>query len=67
MGASGTAENEQEGEEYQTMEDPGYQDIRAETSLHYQLRKECFEKAQEAHSRGLKQVASFYSQQVRKL
>ena len=59
-----TSADEEDVEEYQTMDDPGYQDFRAETSIHYQLRKECFQKAQEAFRRGLRQVAAFYSQQV---
>ena len=62
--AAVTSVDEEDVEEYQTMDDPGYQDFRAETSIHYQLRKECFQKAQEAFRRGLRQVATFYSQQV---
>ena len=62
--AAVTCADEEDVEEYQTMDDPGYQDFRAETSIHYQLRKECFQKAQEAFRRGLRQVAAFYSQQV---
>ena len=31
--------------------------------MHYQARAEAFRKAQEAYRRGLKAVASFYSQQ----
>ncbi|XP_064636419.1 uncharacterized protein LOC135493227 [Lineus longissimus] len=49
--------------DYQTFEDPDYQDYRAEATLHYNIRCECFQKAQEAHRRGKKQVATFYSQQ----
>ena len=59
--AAVTCADEEDVEEYQTMDDPGYQDFRAETSIHYQLRKECFQKAQEAFRRGLRQVAAFYS------
>ena len=49
--------------EFQTYTDPDYQDFRAEATMHYNLRHECFQKAQEAHRRGMKDVASFYSQQ----
>ncbi len=48
---------------YQTLEDPNYQDYRAEASMHYKLRHECFQKAQEAYRRGMKGAAAFYSQQ----
>lgn len=64
MTAAAAPVEEEDEADYQTMDDPGYQDFRAETSIHYKLRAECFRKAQEAFSRGLKQVASFYSRQV---
>ena len=64
MAAAAAPVEEEDEADYQTMDDPGYQDFRAETSIHYKLRAECFRKAQEAFSRGLKQVASFYSRQV---
>lgn len=60
----GTEEGADERDGYQALDDPQYQDIRAEASTHYRLRHECFQKAQEAYKRGLKAVASFYSQQV---
>ncbi|XP_076117136.1 uncharacterized protein LOC143084941 isoform X2 [Mytilus galloprovincialis] len=40
-----------------------YEEFRGEANLHYRLRHECFQKAQEAHRRGMRQVASFYSNQ----
>ncbi|CAG2187103.1 N4BP2 [Mytilus edulis] len=40
-----------------------YEEFRGEANLHYRLRHECFQKAQEAHRRGMRQVASFYSEQ----
>lgn len=43
--------------------DAGFEDYRGEATLHHKLRQECFQKAQEAYRKGLKQVASFYSQQ----
>ena len=64
LAAAMVSAQEEDEADYQTMDDPGYQDFRAETSIHYKLRAECFQKAQEAFRRGLKQVASFYSQQV---
>lgn len=45
------------------VQEPTYDDLRAEGSLHYQLRKECFAKAQNAYGKGLMSAASFYSQQ----
>ncbi|WAQ99673.1 N42L2-like protein [Mya arenaria] len=51
------------GRDFQDGQEPEYEDFRGEANLHYRLRHECFQKAREAHSRGLKQVASFYSQQ----
>lgn len=50
--------------EFQSSENPEYEDIRGEANLHYRLRHECFQKAQEAYRRGMKQVANFYSNQV---
>ena len=49
--------------EYQAMDDPDYHDYRAEASMHYRLRQELFQKAQEAYRHGMRNVASFYSQQ----
>ncbi|XP_013787290.1 NEDD4-binding protein 2-like, partial [Limulus polyphemus] len=40
-----------------------FKDLRAEANLHQHLRNECFQKAREAYRRGMKAVASFYSQQ----
>ena len=50
--------------DYQDGVDPDYEDYRGEANLHIRMRHECFQKAQEAFRQGLKQVASFYSQQV---
>ena len=50
--------------DYQDGAEPEYEDYRGEANLHYRLRHECFQKAREAYRRGLKQVATFYSQQV---
>jgi hypothetical protein len=50
--------------EFQSAENPDYEDIRGEANLHYRLRHDCFQKAQEAYRRGMKQVAQFYSNQV---
>ena len=41
-----------------------YEDYRGEANVHLRLRHECFQKAQEAYRRGLKQLAGYYSQQV---
>ena len=40
-----------------------YSDFRAEASTHYKQRQECFDKAAAAYKSGMKDVASFYSQQ----
>ncbi|XP_067663295.1 NEDD4-binding protein 2-like [Haliotis asinina] len=40
-----------------------YDNIRGEANIHHNMRNECFQKAQEAFRRGMKDVASFYSQQ----
>lgn len=60
---SGSAAEEADSDGYQAIKDPDYADYRAEASLHYRLRQECFAKAQKAHCRGHKSVAVFYSQQ----
>ncbi|XP_069681044.1 NEDD4-binding protein 2-like isoform X2 [Periplaneta americana] len=44
----------------QAMNDANH--YRAEASRHYQLRNECFHKAQDAYRKGLTSVASYYSQ-----
>lgn len=49
--------------DYQDGAEPEYEDYRGEANIHFRLRHECFQKAREAYRRGLKQVASFYSQQ----
>ncbi|CAH1778267.1 unnamed protein product, partial [Owenia fusiformis] len=48
---------------YQSIENPEYFDYRGEAVMHYRRRAECFEKAKEAYKRGMRQVASYYSQQ----
>ncbi|XP_069130477.1 serine-rich adhesin for platelets-like isoform X2 [Argopecten irradians] len=53
----------EETETFQEHEDPDYDDFRAEANIHYRLRHECFQKAQEAYRRGMRDVASFYSKQ----
>lgn len=50
-------------EDYDDIVDAGFEDYRGEATLHHKLRQECFQKAQEAYRKGLKQVASFYSNQ----
>ena len=50
--------------DYQEKNSPEYEDFRGEANVHYRLRMECFQKAQDAHSRGMREVAAFYSQQV---
>ncbi|KAJ8298330.1 hypothetical protein KUTeg_024861 [Tegillarca granosa] len=40
------------------------EEFRGEANIHYRLRHECFQKAQEAFSKGMKQVAVFYSEQT---
>ncbi|KAL3879118.1 hypothetical protein ACJMK2_031430 [Sinanodonta woodiana] len=49
--------------DFQEPEGTDYEDYRGEAHIHFRLRHECFQKAQEAYKRGMKQVASFYSQQ----
>ncbi|XP_060065179.1 uncharacterized protein LOC132545513 [Ylistrum balloti] len=53
----------EERKTYQEHEDPDYDDFRAEANIHHRLRHECFQKAQEAYRRGMRDVASFYSRQ----
>ncbi|XP_071397189.1 NEDD4-binding protein 2 [Centroberyx affinis] len=48
---------------YQDMEDPEYDDFRAEASLQRSRQIESFTKAAEAFKQGRKDVASFYAQQ----
>ena len=57
--------DEDEADPLVAVDNPQYQDLRAEASAHYKLRHECFQKAQEAYQHGHKAVAYFYSQQVR--
>ncbi|XP_046561488.1 uncharacterized protein LOC124270515 [Haliotis rubra] len=44
-------------------ENMDYDNIRGEANIHHNMRNECFQKAQEAFRRCMKDVASFYSQQ----
>lgn len=46
------------------MEDPEYDDFRAEASLQRSRQLENFTKAAEAYKQGRKEVASFYAQQA---
>ncbi|XP_072039599.1 uncharacterized protein [Amphiura filiformis] len=55
--------SEWEGTNYQSYDNPCYHDYRAEATMHYQQRQECFQKAAAAYQRGLKDLASFYSRQ----
>ncbi|KAE8629428.1 hypothetical protein XENTR_v10000484 [Xenopus tropicalis] len=48
---------------YQDFECPEYDDFRAEAFLYRRKQQECYRKASEAHSRGMKQVATYYAQQ----
>lgn len=48
---------------YQDMQDPEYQDFRAEANLQRKRQLESFAKAAEAFKQGHKEVASFYAQQ----
>ncbi|OCT99444.1 NEDD4-binding protein 2 [Xenopus laevis] len=48
---------------YQDYEFPEYDDFRAEAFLYRRKQQECYRKASEAHSRGMKQVATYYAQQ----
>jgi hypothetical protein len=41
-----------------------YQELRQEALLHAYMRSECFNKSREAFSRGMKDVAVFYSEKV---
>ncbi|XP_071360419.1 NEDD4-binding protein 2 [Trachinotus anak] len=49
--------------DYQDVEDPEYDDFRAEASLQRSRQLESFAKAAEAYKQGRKEVASFYAQQ----
>uniref|UniRef100_A0A8D3AEM4 NEDD4 binding protein 2 n=1 Tax=Scophthalmus maximus TaxID=52904 RepID=A0A8D3AEM4_SCOMX len=49
--------------DYQDVEDPEYDDFRAEASLQRSRQLENFTKAAEAYKQGRKEVASFYAQQ----
>ncbi|KAL4640346.1 NEDD4-binding protein 2 isoform X1 [Arapaima gigas] len=54
---------ESEPAKFQDIEDPEYEDFRAEAVLQRKKQQECIAKSADANSRGLKDVASFYSQQ----
>ena len=54
----------QEGSYFQSVRNPDYVDYRAEATQHYRQRHEAFQKAAAAYKQGLKDLASFYSQQV---
>nr|XP_019955990.1 PREDICTED: NEDD4-binding protein 2 [Paralichthys olivaceus] len=49
--------------DYQDVEDPEYDDFRAEASLQRSRQLESFAKAAEAYKQGRREVASFYAQQ----
>nr|XP_033802986.1 NEDD4-binding protein 2 isoform X2 [Geotrypetes seraphini] len=49
--------------DFQDIETPDYEDLRAEALLHRKKQLECFRKAAEAHQRGLMGAATFYAQQ----
>ncbi|CAH2300059.1 Hypothetical predicted protein [Pelobates cultripes] len=72
--ASGTTEKSREkksvlekeilsGKYFQDFDAPDYDDFRAEAFLYRKKQQENYKKAAEAHSRGMKHVASFYAQQ----
>lgn len=46
---------------YRTIENPTYDDLRAEAQIHYRLHHECLQKAQEANKRQYTAVAAHYS------
>lgn len=48
----------------QNSEEFDYHILRQESYVHHRMRSECFEKAQEAYRRGMREVAIFYSQEV---
>ncbi|KAL5012756.1 hypothetical protein ScPMuIL_011307 [Solemya velum] len=49
--------------DYQISQHPNYEDYRGEANIHHRLRHECFQKAQQAYQRNMRDVAFFYSQQ----
>ncbi|XP_031573521.1 NEDD4-binding protein 2-like isoform X2 [Actinia tenebrosa] len=49
--------------EFQELQDPDYEDFRAEANTHYKLRDECFRKAAFAFSKKQGQLAQFYASQ----
>ncbi|XP_071478990.1 uncharacterized protein [Diadema antillarum] len=51
--------------QFQSREQPDYDDYRAEASLHYRQRNECFKKAAKAYHSGQKELALHYSTQGR--
>lgn len=55
--------SQQPRQQYQDVEDPEYQDYRAEARLQRRRQQESFSKAAEAYRQGSKEVASFYAQQ----
>ncbi|CAB1327073.1 unnamed protein product, partial [Coregonus sp. 'balchen'] len=52
--------------QYQDVEDPEYEDFRAEARLQRGRQLESFNKAAEAYRQGRKDVASYYAQQRRR-
>ena len=57
-------EDSGDGDNYQQLHGTDYENLRQEASMYYKLRHESFQKAQEAYRRGLKPLASWYSQVV---
>eukprot|EP00057_Strongylocentrotus_purpuratus_P005540 XP_003731200.2 PREDICTED: NEDD4-binding protein 2 [Strongylocentrotus purpuratus] len=51
--------------QFQSTEQPDYEDYRAEATLHFKQRDECFKKAAKAYHAGQKELAVHYSNQGR--
>ena len=50
---------------FQSMDDPSYQDYRAEAQMHFELRSECIKKAALAYNKRQGELAKIYADQVR--
>ena len=56
----------QTDQSYQVLQDPSYNDMRAEAALHAKMRAENFQKAAHARTKKQFEVASYYAQLVSK-
>nr|XP_054755912.1 uncharacterized protein LOC129261913 [Lytechinus pictus] len=61
----GKGQSDRTDGQFQSTEKPAYEDYRAEATLHFKQRDECFKKAAKAYHSGQKELAVHYSNQGR--